>query len=253
MRRAQTFPRKTFTGDYILHPTSGYILPAVQKEHYFRRFGTRLYRELGDFVRTQLLVGFLLAALILWWQIHTGVITRPNVHSTIVSLLWPYAVVLGLFGTYHIGRTAYLLDRESQNEITKLEDQLVSGDEIGGPQLLIGFSEPSYGQGCLAVINHGGGWAHNVSLRMAGDSGNEISTRDTNVLRDDGQMASWQAGDENRIIADDIIMAGAHESAAIVRCMDADGMWFEYRFEPRDKLGGYRFMGKKRLGKITPP
>jgi hypothetical protein len=102
--------------------------------NYFDRFRKRLYRELGEFVRTQLLVGFIVAALILLWQIHLGVITKPAVRANVISVIAPYLVILALFGLFHLGRTAYLLDCDAQSRITDLENQVVK-NETESPKL----------------------------------------------------------------------------------------------------------------------
>lgn len=106
-------------------------------EHYIHRFRKRLYKELGEFVKTQLLVGFILTGVILWWQVHTGIITKPNIRANVSSFLWPYLVVLGLFTIYHLGRTAVLLDRESQSRITELEGAQQGAGIVGYADLMV--------------------------------------------------------------------------------------------------------------------
>jgi hypothetical protein len=106
-------------------------------EHYFHRFRKRLFKELGDSVKTQLLVGFILAGLILFWQVRTGLITKGDIGVNIAALLWPYIVVLAGFTVYHLGRTAFLLDRENQNRIAELGNPTQNFDT---PQLFLDYS-----------------------------------------------------------------------------------------------------------------
>ena len=101
-------------------------------EHYIHRFRRRLSKELGEFVKAQLAVGFILAALILWRQVHTGIITKPNIRANVSSLLWPYLVVFAGFTVYHFCRTAYLLDRDAQQKIVNLQ---ADWDNVTAPVL----------------------------------------------------------------------------------------------------------------------
>lgn len=113
------------------------------REHYFHRFRKRLFRELSDFVKAQLLVGFIITGLILWWQVRTGIITKPNIRANVSSFVWPYIAVLVVFTVYHLGRTAFLLDRESQNRIAELENaQRSTGNCAGGPEIYLKWETP---------------------------------------------------------------------------------------------------------------
>src|ERR1700730_384159 len=95
-------------------------------DRYLQRFGKRLSKELGDFVKTQLAIGFILSGLIVLWQGRIGIVTKPNIRANITSFVWPHLAVLAAFTVYHFGRTAYLLDREAQQNIRTLETKLNS-------------------------------------------------------------------------------------------------------------------------------
>lgn len=120
-----------------------------------------------------------------------------------------------------------------------------------GPKLMIAFERGDYRANSLLIVNHGGGWAHSVTLRIPED-GSQLTSSLMNILKDDGSPSAWQM-DGKQLGQLDVIMKGVRKFPAFVTCMDDGGYWFKSQFEPLDDYSGYRFMRQTCLGKAKQP
>ena len=177
----------------------------------------------------------------------------------ILSIVGPYILVIGVHLLWRLVTAphkvysdleakAIRLNGELENKKRETDELKKQFSAIGGPELLVGFAHSNWGDGPLIVVNCRGGLAHNVTLRIPED-GSLITSKTITTLRDDDSEVAWQAGEQNRIIANDIINRDAYEHSLFVTLMDADFRWLVYRFEPLEKLSGYRPSGKTCLGR----
>ncbi len=83
------------------------------------RFFPKLWTEVKARLSAQLL-GFLLAILILAAQYHFGVI-RSDLHGRVLSIAWPYVLVLIAFLAYHFARTPWLISNDHLDSIKATE------------------------------------------------------------------------------------------------------------------------------------
>lgn len=89
------------------------------------RFFPTLWTEVKARLAAQML-GFLLALLILAAQYHFGVI-RSDLHGRILSIAWPYALILVAFLVFHLARTPWLISNDHLDTIrsaTQAKDRL---------------------------------------------------------------------------------------------------------------------------------
>lgn len=146
---------------------------------YFTRFRKRLGKELGESVKAQLLVGFTITGLIVWWQVRLGVIQGPEVPANVRSFLLPYLLVFLAFALYHLGRTAYLLDGEARQGLGALRQEIstleLAQDERqaeierlrrspAGPEMWLSFEGMQIGDRVLRIRNVAGGTARDIQL-----------------------------------------------------------------------------------------
>jgi hypothetical protein len=87
---------------------------------YGKRYIKTFLRKFTEFLWQQIIVGGTLTALILWEQVHHGIITTQKVHDNVLAVLEPYLWLIGGALLWHLVRTAYLLYLEDQAEIERL-------------------------------------------------------------------------------------------------------------------------------------
>jgi len=207
-----------------------------------------------------LTISTLIAFLTFVIQRYGGIGSSHDTKILVISIIAPYVVVLSVHVVYRLIRSPYDLYVRAESELNQSKSEIDSKvseikklkgelENIGGPKLVIGFDRSNWAnEQVLVVINHGGGWAHDVQLKIPGDRCG-IVTKAIPVLRDDGSVCAWQAGETNRVTAADIIMSHANESVAVLTCNDDEGRRLAYDFQPLEKLAGYKFVSKHHLGR----
>jgi hypothetical protein len=143
----------------------------------------------------------------------------------------------------------YRLNVRQDADFTKERQALAP---IGGPELFIGFSQGREQWAPLVITNTKGGNAYNVILRVPED-GSKFSSKEINVLKDNGGLTAFEVGSTNKLDVADVIMAHAEELPFFVTCMDADCRLFSYRFslmEGQNKAtAGFKLEHKKCTGR----
>lgn len=84
----------------------------------FTRFAPQLWGDIKPRLWT-IVLGVITGVLILLAQLHFGVIT-DRVHPRILSILWPYALLVVLLVAYHLARTPWLISNEHLETIASL-------------------------------------------------------------------------------------------------------------------------------------
>jgi hypothetical protein len=222
---------------------------------YFTRFRKRLGKELGESVRAQLLVGFTIAGLIVWWQVRLGVIKGPEVPANIRSFLLPYLLVFVAFALYHLCRTAYLLDREAGQEIGGLRREIStlklarddSQAEIErlkrspeGPEMWLSFEGMQIGERVLRITNVAGGTARDIQLQemtdgeLTSDKGEVIPFLAVglwSIVKPRVRMADEGWRDITSFTLDSFFMKAKKPIIATIKHLDANGASYTTVFQ----------------------
>jgi hypothetical protein len=74
------------------------------------------------------LIGVVLAILILVAQIYFGVIGASGIHARLLSIAWPYAVLIAGFLIYHAARTPWLISNDHLDAAEHLRDTIAERD-----------------------------------------------------------------------------------------------------------------------------
>lgn len=103
---------------------------------YYRKFVAHWGNELLSFGREQI-VGITLAVLILFFQIHKGLIPAKEVHDiALATIFWPYIGLICIYLVIHWVRTPWQLEKQQREIIKELSASLhASGEKANVPPL----------------------------------------------------------------------------------------------------------------------
>jgi hypothetical protein len=74
------------------------------------------------------LIGVLLAVLILAAQVNFGVIGASGIHARLLSIAWPYAILIAVFVIYHAVRTPWLISNDQIDAVEALNKTIAERD-----------------------------------------------------------------------------------------------------------------------------
>jgi hypothetical protein len=100
----------------------------------------RFFPKWRDGIRARFvahILGVVLSFLILWAQIHYGVIRWDGIHGRVLSIVGPYALLLLVFVVYHAARTPWIISNDHLDCLravelakTNLEQQIVELKQV---------------------------------------------------------------------------------------------------------------------------
>jgi hypothetical protein len=179
--------------------------------------------------------------------VRLGVIKGPEVPANIRSFLSPYLLVFVAFALYHVGRTAYLLDREARQEIGGLRQEvgalkLAQADSQGeierlrcspeGPEMWLSFEGMQIGERVLRIRNVAGGTARDIQLQETTD-GELISDKSEvipflavgqwSIVKPRVRMADEGWRDITSFTLDGFFMKAKKPITATLKHLDANG------------------------------
>jgi hypothetical protein len=123
---------------------------------YYRPFFTQVCKQLLDFGREQI-VGLVLAILILFAQLHYGLVRKDVLGSNAMAIIWPYLAVVGAYLVIQIARAPVVIDGERAQEIAvKIHELAVvtaENQELKNPEKLFSLEFKSFFCGLTAGSN----------------------------------------------------------------------------------------------------
>jgi len=93
-------------------------------QNYYWRWFKQVASQIISFGKDQI-VGLILAALILLYQLREGLVKPTELHANeLATLAYPYLTLLALYVGYEALRAPFVIDRQRREEIGRLEGEL---------------------------------------------------------------------------------------------------------------------------------
>jgi hypothetical protein len=118
----------------------------VTAANYYRRWIAQVVRQVVSFGAEQS-VPLILAILILWYQLHYGLIQKNQLHSNELAIFWPYLELLATYLGFQIVRAPLVLDRQRADLIEQKTTRIA---ELTMPRVRITFQQLAFAQWGIA-------------------------------------------------------------------------------------------------------